>query len=246
MLKRAVIAGCAAAALAGGPAPAAATELVVRTTADPFNLAFVERSGRALLTQSPGLRLGFRTPAGWAGATRVVTGRRSGSAYSATLATSDPLGRRLKLRIEPGGEGVIALRAAVTGAGSGQVTQVGIGFRARPGERYLGFGERSNAVDQRGREVENYVAEGAFEADERALVPSFVPAWGFRPRDDATYFPMPWLLSTAGYGVLVDNAETSRFAWRATRRARGASRLTPPSCACGCSRARARPACCAG
>ena len=44
------------------------------------------------------------------------------------------------------------------------------------------------------------MAEGPFEADERALIPSFVPAWGFHPRPDATYFPMPWLLSNAGYG----------------------------------------------
>ena len=94
--------------------------------------------------------------------------------------------------------------------GSG-VTSVEVSFAARRGERYLGFGERSNAVDQRGRSVENYVAEGPFEKDERAAVPAFVPPWGFHPRADATYFPMPWLLSTAGYGVLVDNAETSEF-----------------------------------
>ncbi len=43
------------------------------------------------------------------------------------------------------------------------------------------------------------------------MVPAFVPPWGFHPRDDATYFPMPWLLSTAGYGVLVDTPETSLF-----------------------------------
>ena len=75
---------------------------------------------------------------------------------------------------------------------------MGIAFRARGGERYLGFGERSNAVDQRGHEVENYVAEGPYQADERAVRSrAFVPPWGFHPRDDATYFPMPWLLSTA-------------------------------------------------
>ena len=41
------------------------------------------------------------------------------------------------------------------------------------------------------------------------MIPSFVPAWGFHPRNDATYFPLPWLLSTAGYGVLVDSPERS-------------------------------------
>jgi hypothetical protein len=38
-----------------------------------------------------------------------------------------------------------------------------------------------------------------------------VPPQGYHPRDDATYFPVPWLLSTAGYGVLLDSPETSTF-----------------------------------
>jgi alpha-glucosidase (family GH31 glycosyl hydrolase) len=115
---------------------------------------------------------------------------------------------RPRVTVRPGGAGVTAVSIRPRGAG---VTGVRAVFAARPGERYLGFGERSNAVNQRGGEVESYVAEGPFEEDERAVVPSFVPAWGFHPRDDATYFPMPWLLSTAGYGVLVDNAERSVF-----------------------------------
>ena len=39
--------------------------------------------------------------------------RRDGRAYVATLATSDPLGRRLSVRIERDAEGVIRLRARV-------------------------------------------------------------------------------------------------------------------------------------
>ena len=42
---------------------------------------------------------------------------------------------------------------------------LGIGFDARADERYLGFGERSNAVDQRGNVVENYVADGPYQPD---------------------------------------------------------------------------------
>ena len=34
---------------------------------------------------------------------------------------------------------------------------------------------------------------------------------GFRARDDATYYPVPWLLSSRGYGVLLDGDETSAF-----------------------------------
>ncbi len=159
--------------------------------AEPLHL----RVGDSLRAQ----RIEFETPAGRFHATRVIARRRGG----VTLATNDPSGRRVAVRATRGG-------LAVRPTGSG-VTGVEVSFAARQGERYLGFGERSNAVDQRGRSVENYVAEGPFEEDERALVPSFVPPWGFHPRDDATYFPMPWLLSTAGYGVLLDNAETSVF-----------------------------------
>jgi alpha-glucosidase (family GH31 glycosyl hydrolase) len=147
----------------------------------------------------------FSTAAGEFQATRVI----SRAVGRVTLATDDPSGRRVELRLLRG-----ALSARPLGGG---VRSIEIAMRARPDERYLGFGERSNAVDQRGRSVENYVAEGPFEQDERAAVPAFVPAWGFHPRDDATYFPMPWLLSTAGYGVLVDNAETSTFDLRGKR-----------------------------
>jgi alpha-glucosidase (family GH31 glycosyl hydrolase) len=201
--------------------------LEARTTDRPWSLVFTEPGGGTVLAEAPGAgsgptgRLGFRTATGWFHATRVVDGRRAGRAYEATLATSDPAGRRLALRLEPDSPGVIALSARVTGPSIAGVTRTGIAFRARRGERYLGFGERSNAVDQRGREVESYVAEGPFEEDERDVIPLFVPPWGFHPRDDATYFPVPWLLSTAGYGVLVDGSATtlhrlgsdSRRAW---------------------------------
>jgi alpha-glucosidase (family GH31 glycosyl hydrolase) len=88
---------------------------------------------------------------------------------------------------------------------------MGVGFGARPDERFLGFGERSNAVDQRGNDVEVFVGEGPFQPEERPAIAAFVPPQGFHARDDATYYPVPWLLSTAGYGVLLDSPETSTF-----------------------------------
>jgi alpha-glucosidase (family GH31 glycosyl hydrolase) len=201
---------------AASAAQVEAGPLQARTTDDPWSLAFTDRGGRTVLAEAPGTgsgstgRLGFRTALGWFRATRVVAGSAAGQTrYDATLATTDPLGRQIELRLERDVDGVIALDARVSGPALADVTHTGIAFRARAGERYLGFGERSNAVDQRGREVESYVAEGPFEEDERPFVPAFVPPWGFHPRDDATYFPMPWLLSTAGYGVLVDSPETS-------------------------------------
>ena len=203
------------------PAEAAsvsAGSLRAEISEDPWGLSFRGAGGRSVLSEHPGTglgpsgTLGFRTPAGWFHATEVVSARREGARYVAELATTDPAGRRIEVELSPDGEGAIALEARVRGS-TAELTALGIGFRAREGEgeRYLGFGERSNAVDQRGNAVENYVSDGPYQDEERAFLEAFIPPWGFRERDDATYFPMPWLLSTGGYGVLVDNSETSYF-----------------------------------
>ena len=84
-------------------------------------------------------------------------------------------------------------------------------FDRGPRELLTGFGERSNAVNQAGRRVLNYVSDGPFIARDRAIAGAIVPAWARKDRDDDTYFPVPWLLSSRGYGVLLDNDETSSF-----------------------------------
>jgi alpha-glucosidase (family GH31 glycosyl hydrolase) len=227
-MGRKVVAWAAVAVLAGATTPAVATaqervssgSLAASVEADPWRLSFLARSGgreTLALAESrsrdsgPTGALGFRTALGWRRTTRVVESRRDGTALVALLATNDPGGRRISVRLEPAGEGSVRLSAAVTGGGTGDVTATGIAFDARGAERYLGFGERSNGVDQRGREVENFVSDGPYHPEDRVFLAAFVPPQGFRSRDDATYFPMPWLLSTAGYGVLVDNHETSLF-----------------------------------
>jgi alpha-glucosidase (family GH31 glycosyl hydrolase) len=194
-----------------------AGELRAAIGADPWHVAFTDAAGKPVLAEAPGTglgptgTLGFQTALGWFHATKVITEARDGAAYTATVATSDPAGRTLAVRIAPDAAGVIALTATVQGA-TGDVQQVGMAFAGHAGERFLGFGERSNAVDQRGNDVEDFVADGPYQSDENAFIAAFVPAAGFRPRDDATYFPVPWLLSTAGYGVLLDRDETSL--WR--------------------------------
>jgi alpha-glucosidase len=211
-------------ALGASPAQAAlqrtvfAGPLSVAVTSDPWQLTFSQSPGGEFLAEragggaSPTGALGFADATGrWAHATRVVSEQLAGNVYTATLATSDPLDRQLSVRIANGGAGVLAVRARVTGPLTGDVASTGIAFDARASERFLGFGERSDAVDQRGAAIENYVSDGPYRASERPFVAAFVPLAGFRPRDDATYFPIPWLLSSAGYGVLLDNDETSMF-----------------------------------
>jgi len=208
----------AASLIVGVPRATAAVDsgsLRASVEADPWHLSITDASGAPVLSENRGLgsgptgTLGFSTAAGWFHATRVASGGMQGAAYVAQLETTDPL-RGIQVRIEPDREGIIGLTASITGPSAG-VTAMGIGFDARPAERFLGFGERSDAVDQRGREVESYVSDGPYVPSDRSLISALIPSQGFRPRDDATYFPVPWLLSTAGYGVLVGNEETSYF-----------------------------------
>ena len=188
--------------------------LVAKTTSKPWHLEF-RQPGRAadlieLRAQSdgPSGRLGFRTAAGWQQAVAVVSQRRARRSLTAILRTTE--GRRLRVRILAGRRGVVSLKARVLGE-TADVEAVGIAFRSTSGERYLGFGERSNAVDQRGNTVENFVGEGPYQPGEALAISLFVPPWSIHDRADATYFPMPWLLSTRGFGVLLDNTETSYF-----------------------------------
>jgi len=179
---------------------------------DPWRLVLTDARGAAVLSESlapsagPAGPLGFRSATGaWAHATRAVSVHREGAAVVATLATTDP-STEIEVRVAPASEGSIALTATAPGA-----TATSIGFTTAPGERFFGFGSRSNAVDQRGREVENYVADGPYREEDRNYTRASVPPWGTRDRDDATYYPVPWMLSSRGYGTLIDNDETSFF-----------------------------------
>ena len=184
---------------------------------NPWHLTFEDRRGREVLREltggsGPSGALGFHSPLGWAHATKatvVSTGRRRATLR---VATSDPAGRFFNVRVSgrPIG-GVIDVDAEVAGPGAGLVDMVGVGFRARAGERYIGFGERSNGVNQRGGVVRNYVSEGPYQQAEYPFLTAFIPPPGYNTRRDATYYPVPWLLSTNGYGVLVRNHEESRF-----------------------------------
>jgi sulfoquinovosidase len=189
---------------------------------DPWHLELLDAQGRSVLAEHPATdagaagAVGFRTTSGWSHATRVVSSRTDGEAYVAELATTDPA-RNLEIRVKPAREGEIAFEARVLGPVAG-IEAVGIGFVADDAERYLGFGERSNSVAQEGV-VENYVADGPYQRVEYPIINLFVPPWGIREREDSTYFPIPWLLSTEGYGVLVDSPETSYFRLRSDRAA---------------------------
>ena len=144
---------------------------------------------------------------GWLRELRVLeSGVRADGEWSAILAVGES-DRRLRVGARAESDGVIAL---VVSDLDGGTQALSIAFEAQTDdERFVGFGERGNSVDQSGNTIENYVAEGPYQDDEYAIIGAVVPSWGVRWRPDTTYFPMPWLLSSHGYGVLLDNDEMS-------------------------------------
>ena len=203
------------------PCSARAAEVVVDAgvlravlETDPWRITFTDAEGASVLAEAadtgPGASgpIGFRTTTGWAHAARAASLGSDGAAVTAIVETTDALARRLDVRLARDGEGIIALEARIEGDSTADVEALGIGFDAPADEQFFGLGERANAVEHRGEVVESYVSDGPYDPSDRSLIAAVLPPPGYRDRDDATYFPIPWLLSSRGYGVLVDNDET--------------------------------------
>ncbi|HYH58698.1 MAG TPA: TIM-barrel domain-containing protein [Thermoleophilaceae bacterium] len=192
-------------------------DLRARVESDPWSLAFVDADGEVVVDEASAMPLGVRTATGWAGAVRATSVARVDGALLAEVETAGPLPARLRVRIRRGARGSIAVEATPLAAPG--ASALGIGFGATSTESFYGLGERPQRVDHRGAErVETYVADGPYYPDaERAVLAAFVPPPGYRQRDDATYFPIPWVLSSEGYGVLVENEETAYHDFGADR-----------------------------
>lgn len=110
---------------------------------------------------------------------------------SVTLEEGDGAESSACVRLAAGGRAVDVRFATVDDAlrveieAAGDVAWLAADLLSRPDERYLGLGERFDALDQRGKQVDLWVVNGAQEG--------------------RTYIPVPFFQSTAGYGVHVDS-----------------------------------------
>ena len=191
--------------LVTAPATAAAEPVDAGALRADERLRFTDARGAAVLDVR---ELRFRRAGVWQplGSPRAV---RDGAA----LALSWPEGATG--RVEPAGEGAVRVTVRMpAGADRSEVA-----FGRAPGERFLGFGERSDAVVRTDGEVLNRVTEGPYQDVEDPFVRGFVPPPGQNDRADATYYPIPWALSSRGHGVLLEGWATSTFRlgspWRA-------------------------------
>jgi alpha-glucosidase (family GH31 glycosyl hydrolase) len=71
--------------------------------------------------------------------------------------------------------------------------RVRITFASAPGEAFFGFGERFNALDQRGEVLDMRCYEQ------------------YKSQGKRTYFPIPFMLSSAGYGVYIESQRWMQF-----------------------------------
>jgi alpha-glucosidase (family GH31 glycosyl hydrolase) len=203
--------GAAAVALVGSlaaSAPATAAQLKIGSptaraivTDDPWRVVFAQRGGERLEATA----LTAQTPTGERTSLHATSIRRDGDAIIAEVALSG--GQAASVRLAPAGKGSFSYE--ISAPHGTNVTEAE--FAAWPSERFYGFGERSDFVERRGHEAENYVSDGPVRPEDRDYVRPFVPPWAIRDRDDSTYYPVPWLLSSRGWGVLVDEDATSRL-----------------------------------
>ena len=148
---------------------------------------------------------------GWWRAMRTSSERSpTPFSYEALLETNDPSGRRMSLSIELLDEFTLSVRTGVVGA-TEDIEAVGHAYKTCERERFLGFGERSHAASVDLGVIENYVGEGPYQPHEYPFLESTIPPWGIRQRLDASYFPIPWILSTCGWGICIDDDEISYF-----------------------------------
>jgi alpha-glucosidase (family GH31 glycosyl hydrolase) len=148
------------------------------------------------------------------GANEVVSAARRGEGVELVLSTSDPTGRRLIVTVEPYRGGTLRVSARPEDP-SGVATMLD-SFASPAGEAFHGFGGRHNAIDQRGNEFYNYLAQENFSSGSAdgftAVTPGLGSEFLFPNGEAAAYYVQSSFVSSAGYGFLLDRDEISD--WR--------------------------------
>ena len=164
--------------------------------------------GPEVRAQTPEASYGvFASAEHWIGSTSVTSVRNG----HLQVGTQDP-SRTFDVTVHKVAQGVVDIDAVLSG--SAGVAATGAAFQRGPDERFLGFGERSDHVDQTGHTVEGWNEEGPFSAG--ALRPVTDPVMGESwqgppPFGPASNFTMPWFVARSGYGFLLHSTWLNRI-----------------------------------
>jgi sulfoquinovosidase len=148
----------------------------------------------------------------WSGTTEVLSACAADDRVHIRLGLEDD-GGVLRLVLGPFRAGTARI-AASADPGLEDLNRLAFTFEAPEGEHYAGFGERFNSIDQRGRTVWNWAEEGGINPGSAAagLAPEGAPPEYAWPGGETTaYAPMPWFLSSRGYGLLADTPYPTSF-----------------------------------
>jgi len=172
--------------------------LIVR--ASPWQLSLLDPNGQTLWDEDLNQTLGYTTPDGQVyRAQRLKSFTQVGSDAVRLLAdTGDPTAAPLAVEVTRITDG--ALRMTVTPDPAISASRVMGGISTQSDERFVGFGERFDGVNQRGRKVDVW-------AEDRR-----VAGYG-----SSTYAPVPLLLSSRGHGFALERFERARFDVAASR-----------------------------
>ncbi len=96
----------------------------------------------------------------------------------------------------------------VRGKSDTNINRIGMAFEAGQDEGFHGFGERFNAVNQRGKTLHCWTEEGSFSLGNYGSVENL---YRFPGGTTSTYFPVPFLVSSRGYGLELDTTRRSTF-----------------------------------
>jgi alpha-glucosidase len=143
-------------------------------------------------------------------ATGVRSVREVPNGLELTLATDDPSGRTLELKLlaNPG-----RLTVAVTPSSTKGIVAMGNSFVSTSSEHFAGFGGVHSGLDQHGARFANWVEEENFDSGPLQPLTSILffqsggKHWLFPNGPQAAYYVQPQFVSTAGYGFLLDQGE---------------------------------------
>jgi alpha-D-xyloside xylohydrolase len=128
---------------------------------------------------------------------------------------------RILLSIGPFYNGAARIATSVAPLRGG-VNRTAFSFLSPADERFVGFGERFNSVDQRGRIISNWLEEGSIEPGSlrpalESIFPDLAAEWALPGGETSSYAAIPFYISNKGYGLLADVPQPSHFDLAKTR-----------------------------
>lgn len=143
----------------------------------------------------------------------VLAVEHDGATWTLRLATDAPGSPQAELSLRFGAPGQVEVTFKAPQALP--VSAVGDAFVVAQGERFFGFGERKDAVDQRGLYREAFAEEENFDAPQHQYwsdqVPAMGPKYTFPNGPGASYHPESSFISSRGYGILVGGSAPSEY-----------------------------------